>query len=330
MVAVLALPEVVPFDLGMTAQVLHAAMDDSFNPLYRVEVCTVDGAAVTSSAGFDISPQADLSLFERADTVVVAGVHYGSRVITDGIIPDQVRSALQQFAKRGGRMVSVCTGAFVLAAAGLVDDLAVTTHWAHSDTFRKLFPQVELQPDVLFVKHDSVMTSAGVGAGVDLLLDVIRDDFGSVVANLAARRCVLPPWRSGGQGQFIVRPVPEGSDSDIREVCAWSLERLETPLTLADMAGHIHMSQRSFTRKFREETGQSPRKWLTAQRLERARRYLEETDLLIDEIAQQCGFPTGSALRQQFAREIGVSPRSYRATFHVRRDEIRSDLLPAG
>jgi transcriptional regulator GlxA family with amidase domain len=211
--------------------------------------------------------------------------------------------------------MSVCTGAFVLAAAGLLDGRRATTHWAHADTFRVMFPNVDLDPEVLFVDEGPILTSAGVGAGIDLCLQVVRDDHGSEIANMAARRCVVPPWRAGGQSQYIVRLVPDETDTSTAAVRAWVLEHLHEPLDLRALAAQARMSVRTFTRRFRDETGLSPAKWVTQQRVERAQHLLETTDLMIDQVARHSGFGTSAALRQQMAATLGVSPSAYRSTF---------------
>lgn len=315
LVAVLALDHVVGFDLGTPTQVFSAARDEDGRRLYDVRVCTPGSAPVRSSAGFTITPDYGLELLAEADTVVVSGVGHGSRVLADGTVEPEVRDALRAAADRGARAVSVCTGAFVLAAAGLLDGRRATTHWAHADKFRELFPHVDLDPDVLFVDGGEVLTSAGVGAGVDLCLHLVRNDHGSEVANMAARRCVVPPWRPGGQSQYIVRPVPEVADTSTAAARAWALEHLAEPLDLRSLADRSRMSVRTFTRRFREETGASPGKWITQQRVERARHLLETTDLAVDQVARHAGFGTGAALRQQMTAVLGVPPSVYRTTF---------------
>ncbi|MEU5690333.1 helix-turn-helix domain-containing protein [Actinosynnema sp. NPDC020468] len=315
LVAVLALDEVVGFDLGTPPQIFNSARDEQERRYYQVRICTPGGRPVRSAARFTVTPDHGLELLERADTVIVAGVHYGARVLEDGTIPDDVREALSAASARGARVMSICTGAFVLAACGLLDGRRATTHWLHADNFRRLFPRVDLDPDVLFVDGGDVLTSAGVGAGIDLCLHLVRKDHGSDVANKAARRCVVPPWRPGGQSQYIERPVPQALDSSTAPARAWALAHLDEPVDLRVLAGHARMSVRTFTRRFREETGVSPGKWLTQQRVERARHLLETTDLAVDQVARHAGFGTGAALRQQMAASLGVSPTAYRTTF---------------
>lgn len=315
LIAVLALDGVVAFDIGTPPQIFHSARDDRDRRLYQVRICTPGGAPVRSAAGFTVTADHGLDLLSEADTVLVAGVQDQVQVLIDGTVDDQVRDALHAAADRGARIMSTCTGAFVLAGAGLLDGRRATTHWAHADDFRRLFPRVDLDPDVLFVDDDGILTSAGVGAGIDLCLQIVRDDHGSEIANMAARRCVVPPWRPGGQSQYIVRPVPQVTDTSTAPARAWALEHLHEPLDLRVLAAHARMSVRTFTRRFREETGLSPGKWITQQRVERARHLLETTEMVIDQVARHSGFGTAAALRQQMSATVGVPPSAYRTTF---------------
>ena len=314
-IAVLAVDLVVGLDLGTPAQVFGSARSAAGQRYYSVDACTADGRPVRCTAGFDVHPRHDLSLLTTADTVIVPGVHDGP-ALRRGVVDPAVGEALRAAHARGARVMSICTGSFVLAAAGLLDGRKATTHWAHAERFRRLHPAVQLDPDVLFVDDGDILTSAGVAAGIDLCLHVIRRDHGAEVANHAARRCVVPPWRDGGQAQYIERPLPDGTGAaSTAATRAWSLERLDTPLALAAMAAHARMSVRTFTRRFREETGVSPARWLLRQRTDHARRLLETTDLGIDQIARNAGFGTAAALRQQLHLAIGVSPTTYRRTF---------------
>ncbi len=313
-VAVLALDGVVALDLGTPAQVLGAARADDSTPLYAVATCTPGGLPIRSSAGFQVLPDHGLELLERADTVIVPGIHSGSP-LHDGTVAAEVAQALRAAYDRGARVMSICTGAFVLAAAGLLDGRPATTHWAYASRFRRLHPGVRLDPDVLFVDDGRVLTSAGVAAGIDLCLHVVRTDHGSAVANRAARRCVVPPWRDGGQAQYIERPVPRGADNGTAATREWAQQRLHEPVALREMAAHARMSVRTFTRHFRSETGLSPAQWLLQQRTEHARVLLETTDLSVDRIARDAGFGTTAALRQHFHARVGVSPTAYRRTF---------------
>ncbi|HKT02450.1 MAG TPA: helix-turn-helix domain-containing protein [Rugosimonospora sp.] len=310
-VAVVALDGVVTLDLGVPAQVFGAARHTDMKRLYEVRVCTPGGRPVRATGGFSVVPDHGLELLDRADTVVVPGIHVRSPQLGGTA---EVRDALRAAARRS-RVMSICTGAFVLAAAGLLDGRPATTHWAHADLFRTRHPLVKLDPDVLFVDDGDILSSAGVAAGLDLCLHVVRRDHGSEVANRAARRCVVPPWRDGGQSQFIERPVPSTVDTTTAATRAWALSNLDQPLDLPALARHASMSVRTFTRRFRDETGMSPGRWLALQRVEHARRLLETTGLPIDRVARQAGFGTAASLRQHLHTTVGVSPAAYRRAF---------------
>lgn len=315
-VAVIAVDHVVGFELGLPYRLLGLAEADDGSPLYDVRIATLDGRPVRTADGFSVLPDHDGSVLTTADTVVVPGI-MGGPVVQDGVIPAELRDALQQAAGRA-RMVSICTGSSVLAAAGLLDGRPAATHWRDAEAFRRNFPAVRLDPDVLFVDDGDVLTSAGVAAGIDLLLHLVRRDHGSEVAGRVARRNVVAPWREGGQSQFVDRPVPDSGDAGTAATREWALSRLGEPLTLADLAAHARMSVRTFTRRFREETGLSPQRWLAAQRVQLARQLLEATDATIDRVALDAGFGTPASLRAHLRAAIGVSPASYRRTFRGR------------
>ena len=310
-IAVLALDGVVAFDLGVPPQVFGAARTTAGRRLYDVRIC---GGPVRSTAGFALTPDHDLSALRTADTVIVPGVGAGSTV-TDGTLRPDVAAELRAAHERGARTVSICTGASALAAAGLLDGRPAASHWAWESRLRALYPQVKWDFEVLFVDDGDVLTSAGVGAGVDLCLHLVRNDHGSEVANRAARRCVVPAWRDGGQAQYIERPVPAGVGSGTEPTRAWALSRLAEPVGLDEMAAHARMSVRTFTRRFRDETGLSPARWLLHQRVAHARLLLESTDLAVEAVARRSGLGSASALRQHLQASIGVAPSAYRRTF---------------
>lgn len=214
-------------------------------------------------------------------------------------------------------MVSICTGGYVLAAAGYLDGRPATTHWCSAEHFQRLFPRVRVDAGVLFVDDGDVLTSAGVAAGIDLCLHIVRRDHGAAVANEVARRTVVPPHRDGGQAQYIERPLPEAGSATTTTARAWALRHLHEPLRLRDLAALESMSVRTFTRRFREEVGVSPGQWLTRQRVERARHLLESTDLPVDRIARDSGFGTPQSLRTHLQTVIGVTPTAYRRTFRA-------------
>jgi transcriptional regulator GlxA family with amidase domain len=313
-IAVLALDQVVGLDLGTPSQVFSTARSADQTYFYDVRVCTPGGRPVRSTAGFQVVPDHGLELLDTADTMIVPGIHAGN-ALTMGTLEPEVTEALRAAHERGVRIVSICTGAFVLAAAGLLDGRRATTHWAYAEQFRRLHPRVDLDPGVLFIADGPVLTSAGVAAGIDLCLHVIRLD-------RAARRCVMPPWRDGGQAQYIERPVPKVTDTSTASVREWARQRLHEPIALRDLAEQARMSVRTFTRRFRSETGLSPAQWLLQQRTDHARLLLETTDLTVDQVAHRSGFGTTAALRQQLHLRIGVAPSTYRRTFHPRPELI--------
>lgn len=307
-VVVLALDGVYPFELGIPSRIFGAA-----DGRYEVVTCSVDGRPVCSNADFTIGVEHGPEILATADTVVIAPVA-PARVTAE--LPDEVRAALAHI-RPAARIVSICTGAFVLAAAGLLDGHRATTHWHLAERFRRMFPQVALDPDVLFVDEGRILTSAGAASGVDVCLHIVRKDHGSRLANFVARCCVVPPFRDGGQAQYIEQPVPEQGAASTAGTRAWALERLDEPLTLGELAAHARMSLRTFARRFNDEVGMSPGRWLIQQRVARARHLLESSDLSVDQIAGRVGFATGASLRQHLHAAIGVSPQVYRRTFQT-------------
>jgi transcriptional regulator GlxA family with amidase domain len=310
-VVVLLLEPLIGYDAVIPAQLLGEAKDAAGLPLYDVTMASLDGAPVRTSSGYAIAPQHDAAALAAADTVVVPGTQApGPR--TDGTIADELLAALRSV-RPGTRMVSICTGAFVLAAAGLLDDRPATTHWEYAEQLATLHPGVRIDADVLFTDDGDVLTSAGLSAGVDLCLHLIRRDHGSEVANRVARHCVVPPWRDGGQAQFIERHVPQRPGESTAAARQWALEHLEADVPA--LARRARMSERTFARRFREETGQSPGAWLIQQRVRHAQHLLEATDLGIDRVAEQAGMGTAASLRAHMRAHAGVSPAAYRRTF---------------
>ncbi|MER7577161.1 helix-turn-helix domain-containing protein [Streptomyces sp. NPDC126514] len=309
-VVVLALEGVYPFELGIPARILGAA-----DGRYEVLTCSVDGQPVRTNADFTIGVAHGPEILATADTVVIAAIE-PAHIPRE--LPDEIAAALALI-RPEARVVSICTGAFVLAEAGLLDGRRATTHWQVADYFSRKFPQVDVDPDVLFVDDGRMLTSAGAASGVDVCLHLVRKDHGSELANRVARRCVVPPFRDGGQAQYIEQPVPDQGAAGTAATRAWALERLGEPLTLADLAAHARMSRRTFARRFNEEVGLSPGRWLIQQRVARARHLLEASDLPVDHIAGEVGFATGASLRQHLHAAIGVSPQAYRRTFQESR-----------
>jgi len=309
-VVVLAQNGAYPFELGMPSRVFGAA-DDA----YDVVLCTPDGGPIRTNAGFDVTPSVGPEALATADTVVIAPVEpYSLR----RELPDDVRAVLGTI-RHGARVVSICTGGFTLAAAGMLDDRRATTHWQCAPLFREWFPGIELNEDVLFTSDGRIHTSAGAAAGIDLCLHLIREDNGPELANAAARRCVVAPHRDGGQAQFIERPVANSSDQSTSSTRDWALARLRDPLTIRTLAGHAHMSERTFARRFLGETGVTPRRWITQQRLGLARELLETTALDIEAIAGEVGYAGAASLRRHLSASVGTTPSRYRNTFRSAR-----------
>lgn len=308
-VVALCLDGLVAFDLTAPAQAFGLAARPSGEPLYEFSTCSVDGAELRTTSGFGISPQAGLGALRRADTVVVPGYA--------GILappPEPALAALRAAGRRGARVLSVCTGAFALAHAGLLDGRRATTHWAWAGELAARFPAVEVDPEALFVDEGAAMTSAGLSAGIDLSLHVIRKDFGVAAGERVARHMVAAPHREGGQAQFF-KPATGGAGGSLEPTRRWIVERLEQPLDVAAMSGHAGVSPRTFARRFREETGTTPLQWLLSQRVLEARRLLEESDLPIETVAWRAGFGTAASLRDHFRRATATTPSAYRRSF---------------
>jgi len=321
-ITVLALDGVIPFDLGIPARVFGAARDAAGMPMYELTTCSLTGGAVRTSGDYAIVVDHDAGALSSADTVVIATQQPRGRLYEDGVLDEALAAALAGIPETT-RLLSICTGSYVLAGAGLLDRRPATTHWRRAEHFQRLFPRVRVDPSVLFVDDGRVLTSAGAAAGIDLCLHVIRSDHGSELANAAARMCVVPPWREGGQAQFIERPLPEVAGATTAPTREWALARLREPLTLVELARHAQMSVRTFTRRFRAEVGTSANRWITQQRVEHARRLLETSELPVESIAYEAGFGSATALRQHLQATIGVSPTAYRRTFQaVERDRV--------
>jgi transcriptional regulator GlxA family with amidase domain len=315
-VVVLALDGVIPFELSIPSRVFGIAEGPNGEPLYEVITCTVDGRPVRTAADFSVAVEHGAEALATADTLIIPAA-YGAGVIHElGRLPEPLEVALATVRPRT-RMVSICVGSYVLAAMGLLDGRPATTHWYHAEHFQRLFPRVRVDPDVLFVDDGDVLTSAGAASGVDLCLHIVRRDHGSEVTNQVARGCVVPPWREGGQAQYIERPVPAPSAAGTAHTRAWALERLHESLPLPELAAHARMSVRTFIRRFREEVGMPPGQWLIRQRVDRARHLLEVSDLPVDLVAHRSGFGTTASLRHHLHAAIGVSPMAYRRTFHT-------------
>ncbi|MFI9642861.1 GlxA family transcriptional regulator [Micromonospora sp. NPDC051925] len=312
-VAVIALDQVAVFELGVLTEVFGTDRTDDGFPGYRFTVCTADGGPVRTASGFGLTPQAGLAPVDDADLVAVPAHTQG------GEVPESVLAALRRAADRGAYVFSVCSGAFVLGAAGLLDDRECTTHWKYADELQRRHPSARVRCNSLYVADGPVLTSAGTAAGIDACLHLVRQEHGSVTATRLARRMVVPPHRDGGQSQYVEAPIPATPDAPTLEpVLSWLVGHLDRPTTVDELAARAGMSPRTFARRFRAETGTTPHDWLTNQRVLLARRLLEETRLSVESVAGRSGFPDAAALRHHFARRVGTTPQSYRTTFRDR------------
>ncbi|MET9955312.1 helix-turn-helix domain-containing protein [Streptomyces sp. NPDC006339] len=284
---------------------------------------TVCGPGPVRAGRFLLAPDQGLDRLPYARTVVVPGW-----ADVDVAPPAELVDAVRAAHEAGARVASLCTGAFVLAAAGLLDGRRATTHWAHTHVLAARHPRVTVDPDVLYVDEGSVLTSAGKAAALDLCLHLVRLDHGSAVANTVARRLVVPPHRDGGQAQFVTTPVPAPGNHPLDVLFPWVMERLDRPLTVEDLARRAGMSSRQLARHFHAVTGTTPLRWLLAQRVRRAQELLEATDDGVERIAAATGMGTATTLRRHFARTVGVPPDTYRRTFRVRASGRRGDQAP--
>jgi AraC family transcriptional regulator, transcriptional activator FtrA len=278
-------------------------------PWYR-HVIAAAGPDVRTMHGMRVDPKPGLAALRTADTVVITPWK-DSRVD----VPDDVIQALRAAHRRGARLVTLCSGAFVLGATGLLDGRRATTHWAYVDEFARRFPDVKLDPSVLYVDDGDLLTAAGSAAAIDLCLHLVRLDYGAETANAVARRLVVPPHRDGGQAQFIQQPMPAAPDDPMGGVLGWALEHLDEAMSVEDLADRAAMSPRTFARRFRQVTGTTPHQWLLNHRVMLAQRLLETTDEPVELVAGRCGFGTAAGMRAHFQRVVGTAPLAYRRCF---------------
>ncbi|WP_229745154.1 GlxA family transcriptional regulator [Sediminivirga luteola] len=312
-VVVLLLPPVIGFDATIPSLIFGSATDAAGQPLYEVRMCTTAEGPVSTSRGYGLLADAPLEALAEADTVVVPGTRLPA-ARERGELDDAARRAFALIPDTA-RVVSVCTGAFVLAAAGMLDGRRATTHWQYAAELQRLHPAIRVDANALFVDEGRVLTSAGLTAGIDLCLHMVRQDAGWEVANRVARYCVAPSWRDGSQAQYIELPQPASNGGTLAASRQWALGRLSTRVTVPEWAAAAHMSVRTFNRRFQAETGLSPAAWLSRQRVRRAQELLETTDLPVDAIAVRTGFGTGAALRKQFRAVAGTTPSDHRRRF---------------
>lgn len=297
------------FEVAIPCEVFGLARPGWVDPWYEFRVCAPGDVSVGS--WFRTDTPHGLDSLATADTVIVPARH-----AVDVDPPADLIDAVRAAHEAGARIASICTGAFVLAAAGLLDGRRVTTHWMHAERLARNYPEIKVEPDVLYIDDGDILSSAGTAAGIDLCLHIVRTDFGAAVANDLARRLVTAPHRPGGQSQYIPAPVPDQA-SGLGPLLAWALDHLDRPLTVDDLARRMSMSARNLTRHFAAATGTTPLQWLLTQRIHRAQELLESTDASVEQVADRTGMGTATSLRRHFHRALGVSPDTYRRTFRA-------------
>lgn len=300
-----------PFEFGVACEAFGIDRTKEGVPSFDFRVVTAVPGPVRSKLGFSINVEHDLSFAAEADLVVVCPVPQEYW----GHIDEEVLAVVRAAAERGAWLLSVCSGSFILGAAGVLDGRRATTHWMYTEAMAQMYPAVTIDPDVLFVQDGRIITSAGTAAGLDACLHLLRQEIGAELTNRVARRMVVPPQRDGGQAQYIDRPIVHPQSDALAEVANWAVENLREELSVDHLASRAHMSPRTFARRFRSEHGVTPAAWLAKQRVIHAQRLLERTDLGLDAIAEESGFGSAAVLRQNFHRVLATTPTAYRATF---------------
>lgn len=310
-VVLLAIPHVAPFEFGVVCEVFGINRSDSGGPEFDFTIATADPGPVPTSLGYTMQIENDLSAAADADLIAVPA-H------TIEAVDERFLEVIRDAEARGAWVLSVCSGAFTLAQAGILEGRAATTHWMHTDKLAARYPGTRVDPDVLFVEDRKVVTSAGTAAGIDAALHIVRVEHGAAATNVIARRMVVPPQREGGQSQYINAPVSSTRSDSFALVTEWMLEHLAEDLTIEQLARRALMSSRTFARRFRADMGTTPAAWLNRQRLMRAQQLLEETDSTLEQIAQETGFGTAAVMRHHFAKVLQTSPQAYRRAFGLR------------
>jgi AraC family transcriptional regulator, transcriptional activator FtrA len=311
-VVALAYDRLCTFEFGIVVEVFALPRPELPVEWYKFSVCSAEPGPIRGIGGIRVESTAGLRALRHAGTIVIPGWRD-----TDEPPPESLTRELRLAHVRGARLVSICSGVFVLAAAGLLEGKRVTTHWRYADRLISRFPNVQVQPDVLYIDEGNILTSAGSAAGIDLCLHIVRRDYGADIANVVARRLVVAPHREGGQAQYVPCPIRTESEGGLARVLEWAQKHIDRPLSVDEMARRALMSARTFARRFREETGTTPHQWLTHQRVLHAQRLLETTSDSMDEIAEAVGFGTATTLRQHFARLRRTSPTRYRRRFSL-------------
>ena len=298
------------FEFGIVVEVFGLPRPEMGESWYRFASCAIEDGPLRAHGGFRLMPDHGPEMIDRADLIVVPGWKAAGAPV-----PERLCQRLRDAHRRGARLASICSGAFVLAATGLLDGGRATTHWRYADALRQRYPSIEVDHASLYRSHERIHTSAGSAAGIDLLIEIVRQDFGPNAANSVARRLVMPAHRTGGQTQFLERPVPIRRHSEVAPLLDQVRADLAAPWPLRRMANECRMSMRTFTRRFTEATGCPPGEWLVAERVEEAKRKLDASQLGIDEIATAVGMGSPDTLRHHFRKQVGVSPSEYRARF---------------
>lgn len=310
-VAVVIQPGFAPFEFGLACEAFGLDRSDDGIPNFDFRIVAPDPGVVPSNIGFSVNVEHGLDAAADVDILVLAPIPRAQWGAVDPRVIEVVRRAHE----RGAWLLSVCSGSFVIAASGVLDGKRATTHWRYADVMARMYPEIEVDPDVLYVQSGNIITSAGTAAGLDASLHLLRQELGSELANRIARRMVVAPQRDGGQAQFIASPIPIDSSLSLAPVTEWMLQNLDAELSVDRLAARAHMSPRTFARRFKADLGVTPAAWLARQRLLHAQRMLEQTDLGLDRIAAECGFGSAAVLRQNFARTMGLTPTAYRARF---------------
>ncbi|MCW4385008.1 helix-turn-helix domain-containing protein [Salinibacterium sp. SYSU T00001] len=316
-VVLLAIPGTTPFEFGVICEVFGIDRSDMGGPAFDFTIATATPGPVRTSLGYTMEITQDLSVAADADLVAVPAHTIGGSSDT-GDYDEAYLEVIRDAERRGAWVLSVCSGAFLLGAAGILDGRRSTTHWMHTERLAVDYPGTLVDPNVLFVDDRRVVTGAGTAAGIDAALHVVRTELGAAVANVVARRMVVPPQRDGGQAQYIGNPVPEHRGDSFAAVADWMLENLHEDLTIAHLARKAHMSARTFARRFRAEMGATPAAWLNRQRLLRAQQLLEQGHRSLESIAAECGFGTAAVMRHHFVKSLQTTPTAYRRTFGPR------------
>ena len=324
-VAAIAYDGLCTFEFGIVIEMFALPRPELPVDWYDFRVCALERGPLRATGGITVQPNAGLRALANVGTIIIPGW-----CDLDGRPPEVLLKAVRAAYARGARLVTICSGVFVLAAAGLLDGKRATTHWRYAERLQARYPKVRVEPDVLFVDEGQILTSAGSAAGIDLCLHIIRCDYGAEIANQVARRLVVPPQREGGQSQYIPAPVRRETTQGLARVLDWAQRRLHEPLTVDHLADRAAMSGRTFARRFREETGTTPHQWLTHQRLLAAQRRLETTDDSIDVVAEAVGLRTAATLRLHFREMLKTTPTEYRQKFSTKTFSINSSKSISG